>query len=194
MAVEACVEHLNQFSQSHLSQDGKALPNAIKFANDQVTTLQNDKPDLSKMGSTLSCIQVDGKQLQYAWIGDSRVYRINPRLGRIDLLSKDHTLDPNKIDPREAPILHKRASSILTKSIGGSSNIKPDAGTVALEDSDIILCCTDGLSDLVPDELLLEYAQQFDGAPNSYADKLIDRALDCGGKDNISFVFVQTDV
>jgi len=54
-----------------------------------------------------------------------------------------------------------------------------------------VLACTDGLSDRVKSELMLEYAAKFEGNLESYADVLLDRALDCGGQDNVSFILAQ---
>ena len=111
-------------------------------------------------------------------------------------MTRDHTLDQSKIDPDLSPTMYKRASSILTQMVGSILLLKPDTGSFNVNSGDIILTCTDGLSDRVPDQLILEYAIKFNkNTPQSleaYADKLLDRALDCGGQDNISFVLAQT--
>jgi protein phosphatase len=107
------------------------------------------------------------------------------------MLTKDHTLDRDKIDATLAPDLYRRAPNILTQKVGSILLLKPDTGSVELEPNDIVLACTDGLSDRVKSELMLEYAAKFESNLESYADVLLDRALDCGGQDNISFILAQ---
>ena len=107
------------------------------------------------------------------------------------MLTRDHTLDRNKIDATLAPDLYRRAPSILTQKVGSILLIQPDTDCFELQIGDIILACTDGLTDRIEDELLLEYAIKFVDNLEGYADKLLDRALDCGGQDNISLILAQ---
>ncbi len=188
LAVDSCVEYLGSLNEEQLARDPRRhLVNAIKYANDEIITVQRNEPDYANMGSTLACFAVHQKTLSFSWVGDSRVYRISPKQQSIALLSKDHTLDRDKIDKNLAPKLYKRAASILTQMVGSILFLKPDNGESELSTGDIVLCCTDGLTDRVPDELILEYAMKL---PNldDLADKLLDRALDCGGQDNITLV------
>ena len=191
LAVDSCLAFLNDISlENFLSKQQRHLVNAIKYANDDIITVQRNEPKYEKMGSTLACFGLSGSQLNYAWVGDSRIYKISPEQDELEMLSRDHTLDKSKIDPDLAPNLYKRASSILTQTVGSILLLKPDRGNCMVEQGDIVLSCTDGLSDLIADELLLEYAKTYSDL-DALADKLLDRALDCGGRDNISFVVAE---
>jgi len=191
MAVDSCLAYLDDIGHQDLIHDcQRHLVNAIKCANDEIITVQRNEPKYAKMGSTLTCFGFSNDQLHYSWVGDSRIYKINPAKDDLVMLSKDHTLDKSKIDPQLAPNLYKRASSILTQTVGSILLLKPDQGSCMVEQGDIILSCTDGLSDRVEDELILEYAKSHSGL-NSLSDKLLDRALDCGGQDNISFILTK---
>jgi serine/threonine protein phosphatase PrpC len=75
--------------------------------------------------------------------------------------------------------------------VGSILLIQPDTGCFELKAGDIIVACTDGLSDRIDDQLLLEYGLKFAENLEGYADKLLDRALDCGGQDNISLILAQ---
>lgn len=196
LAVDACLQYLRGLDQQQLVKKGaNELANAIRFANETIITIQRNEPKYKKMGTTLSCFWVNAGKVHYSWVGDSRVYLIRPTKKTIYQLSTDHTLDQSKIDPKLSPNLYKRASSILTQRVGSILLLKPDIGAADIEDGDILLSCTDGLSDLVPDELILEYAEKIINEQadslEKYADKLLDRALDCGGHDNISFILTR---
>ena len=199
LAVESCMAYLKNLDNSKekfYETVSRELSNSIKIANESIITIQRNEPKYSNMGSTLSCFWLTANKLYYSWVGDSRIYLINPSSETITMLTVDHTLDQSKIDPDLSPTMYKRASSILTQMVGSILLLKPDTGSSKVNSGDIILTCTDGLSDRVSDQLMLEYAIQFNNNTQhslaAYADKLLDRALDCGGQDNISFVLAQT--
>jgi len=196
LAVDACLQYLQGLNQEQLEEKGaRELSTAIKFANETIITIQRNEPKYKKMGTTLTCYWLIKETLHYAWVGDSRIYLINPQNETIEKLTHDHTLDQSKIDPTLSPKLYKRASSILTQMLGSILFLKPDSGKRQVKQGDILLSCTDGLSDLVPDELILEYAikliNEDEDSIERYADKLLDRALDCGGTDNVSFTLAR---
>jgi len=193
MVVDACLAYLDEIDpKEFINKQQYHLVNAIKYANDEIITVQRNESKYAKMGSTVTCFGLSSGYLNYAWVGDSRVYKINPEQGVLELLSRDHTLDKSKIDPELAPNLYKRASSILTQTVGSILFLKPDRGSCKIEQGDIVLSCTDGLSDRVEGELILQFAKTHSDL-NDLADKLLDRALDCGGQDNISFVLARVD-
>ncbi len=194
MAVDACMEFLADAG----GDTGKAqrdremvLANAVKFANEAIIAVQQNNPDYSKMGCTLSCFTLQEQQLTYSWVGDSRIYRIRPHTNEVKQLSSDHTLDPDKIDRKTAPKLHRSAGRILTQRVGSILLLQPGTGTATVDEHDIILACTDGLSDKVDDERLLEYATRHADNLDDLAEQLLDRALDCGGQDNISLILAR---
>ena len=193
MAIDSCLAYLNDIDSEELTINlQRHLVNAIKYANDEIITVQRNEPKYAKMGSTLTCFGLSDGYLHYAWVGDSRVYKINPKRDAFAMLSRDHTLDKSKIDPMLAPNLYKRANSILTQTVGSIMLLKPDRGSCLVEQGDIILSCTDGLSDRVDDDQMLEFSKSHSDM-NDLADKLLDRALDCGGQDNISLVLTRID-
>jgi protein phosphatase len=169
----------------------RELGNAIKYANETIITIQRNEEKYRSMGTTLTCLWVKDEQLHYSWVGDSRIYLIRSSDKTIKQLTNDHTLDRNKIDAALAPDLYRRAPSILTQKIGSILLIKPDSDRIQIAPGDIVLACTDGLSDKVSDELMLDYAIAFTHSLTEYGEKLLDRALDCGGQDNISFILAR---
>ena len=115
----------------------------------------------------------DGR-LHYAWVGDSRLYLINERHGRIDQLTRDHAvtnelLDRGEIDDEEYARVHGDATAI-TNAIGGSAHGNPhvdvDFGSVEVYRDDVIMLTSDGLIDAYPDIATLreEYHRAADTA------------------------------
>jgi serine/threonine protein phosphatase PrpC len=192
IAVDASIEYLaNTTSTKLLKKPAGELGNAVKYANEAIIAIQRNQEKYRTMGSTLTCFLMINNQLHFSWVGDSRIYIVRPENTSIQMLTKDHTLDRNKIDATLAPDLYRRAPSILTQKVGSILLIQPDTGYFELKAGDIIVACTDGLSDRIDDQLLLEYGLKFAGNLEGYADKLLDRALDWGGQDNISLILAQ---
>ena len=192
IAVDASVEYLASADPAKLlNKPAGELGNAVKYANEAIIAIQQNEEQYRTMGSTLTCLLMVNNQLHFSWVGDSRIYIVRPAQNNIQMLTRDHTLDRNKIDATLAPDLYRRAPSILTQKVGSILLIQPDTGCFELQIGDIILACTDGLTDRIEDELLLEYAIKFVDNLEGYADKLLDRALDCGGQDNISLILAQ---
>ena len=191
LAVDACVEYLQNVDEyRRLEKPGREISNAVKYANEAIIAIQRNEEKYRTMGTSLSCMMLLGDQLHYSWVGDSRIYRIRRKDNIIQMLTRDHTLDRSKIDPNLAPDLYRRAPSILTQKVGSILLIQPDSGSSSLVSGDLLLMCTDGLTDRVPDPLILEYAC-VESRLDAYADRLLERALDCGGQDNISLVLVE---
>jgi protein phosphatase len=191
LAVDACVEYLQNVDEHRrLEKPGREISNAVKYANEAIIAIQRNEEKYRTMGTTLSCMMLLGDQLHYSWVGDSRIYRIRRKDNTIQMLTRDHTLDRSKIDPKLAPDLYRRAPSILTQKVGSILLIQPDSGSSSLVSGDLLLMCTDGLTDRVPDPLILEYAC-VESRLDAYADRLLERAMDCGGQDNISLVLVE---
>jgi protein phosphatase len=189
LAVDACIEYLSEIGGQSISQNPeKELSNAVAYANEAIITIQRNQEKYRHMGTTLSCFVYRHPKLYFSWIGDSRIYLISPEKETIRMLTTDHTLDRSKVDAKLAPALYKRASSILTQKIGSILMLKPDHGSVAAQPGDIVLACTDGLTDKISDDLVLQYILESEKNLDHCADRLIDRALDCGGQDNISLV------
>ena len=190
LAVDACLHYLNLEHSTLMINPEKELANSLKVANEEIITIQRNEPKYQNMSTTLACFSIQNQSVSYAWVGDSRIYLIRTSDQSVRMLTTDHTLDQSKIDPDLAPDLYQRAPNILTRSVGSILLLKPDTGTIAIQQGDLILACTDGLTNHVSDELLLEYALQ-QSALEDLAEKLLERALDCGGKDNISLVLAE---
>ncbi|MCA9558550.1 MAG: serine/threonine-protein phosphatase, partial [Myxococcales bacterium] len=111
-------------------------------------------------------------------VGDSRVYRL--RDGVLDRLTVDHTLSrAMRLDPgRASPLDH-----VLTRAIGAEAQVTVDVGVALLARGDRFLLCSDGVSDVLDDELLA-YVLNLDPDAHAVARALVDGAVAAGSEDD----------
>lgn len=163
------------------SSDENELAQAAWLANQRVTAERRGR--LAQMGTTLAVARVRGDRAIVAHIGDSRVYRV--RRGRAVALTRDHSLYEELARSGEAVPSRKEFAfgNVVTRAIGTHTAL-PDVAEVPLEPGDLLVVCTDGLWDPVPDEVI---AQLCSTLPAQVAcERLIALALDRGGTDNIT--------
>ena len=149
------------------------------------------------MGSTLAALYIDEGKILCCNIGDSRCYRL--RGGRLEPLSTDHNkagrmVEMGVLTPEQAarhPSRHE-----LTQHLGIFEEemiIQPAFhGPEALQQGDIFLLCSDGLTDMVS-EADITTCLSGDSSPEEKAEKLISMALAGGGKDNVTVLVVQAE-
>lgn len=164
------------------------LNSALRLANLAVLEAAEGSPQLHGMGTTVAAVLICGNRLSIAHIGDSRVYLV--RSGNIEQLTDDHSVINEQVKreiiTRENAV-NSTAKNYLTKALGISAEMEADLGELTLLNGDILLLCTDGLSNMITDEVMLElilFAQE----PAAICNLLINQANEKGGKDNITAV------
>lgn len=167
------------------------LLEACAKANSHVYKMAQKNAGYKAMGTTLTALYLPGNGSAYAvHIGDSRLYL--SRQGNLRCLTHDQSvvgdlLQQGRITPGEAFIHPQR--NVLLQAIGVEEDIKPELLHFLLEDGDKLLLCSDGLSDMLRDE---EIAAVLAGGQDAEtaAQALLEKALDNGGKDNISLILL----
>src|SRR5262249_7161723 len=146
------------------------------------------EPELHGMGTTLTGVYTVGPEAFIAHAGDSRAYLHHE--GKLSQLTNDHTLAQQCLD-LGFPVPKKSWHHILTNCLGGGSqDVKVEFHHFQLTDGDQLLLCTDGLTDMLPNEEIARILAQ--GAPPQQAvDVLISAALERGGKDNVTAVLAR---
>lgn len=144
------------------------------------------------MGTTLVVATFIDKSLYIANVGDSRLYIVN---NEIQQITRDHSLveemiNLGEIDRRNARTHEKK--NIITRAIGVDSEVVADFFEVEYSKGDIILMCSDGLSNMIEDEDMKMIINEGNDV-SEIANKLIEVANNNGGKDNISVVLVEPD-
>lgn len=146
--------------------------------------------DLNRLGmaTTLTAVICDGSRVVLAHVGDSRAYLV--RDGELRQLSRDHTYVQRMVDSGQLPSAEAKRHpwrNVVLRSIDGDPvNDGIDLVPVSVRLGDRLLLCSDGLTDLVQDDVIAELLRVED--PQSAAAVLSQAALDAGGKDNITAV------
>ena len=162
------------------------LDAAVRAGNSAIAAQVEMEPDLEGMGTTLTAILFAGNRLGLVHIGDSRGYLL--RDGELTQITKDDTFVQTLVDEgritREEAHSHPQRSLIMRALTG--HEVEPTLTMREARAGDRYLLCSDGLSDPVSDETILEALQIPDVAESAY--RLIELALRGGGPDNVTVV------
>ena len=170
------------------------LQSAINVANTGIFELSNDNRDLEGMGTTVVAAVVYGDCLKVGNVGDSRLYIVNGK--NIRQITTDHSLVEEMIRmgglDRESARTHPN-KNIITRAVGVTSAVAADFYEVRLQEGDIILLCSDGLSNMLEDEeiRMIVNAQR---DIMEKAEALVRAANQNGGRDNISLILIEPDI
>ena len=167
----------------------RILSKAIRIANDQVRKKAREDESLLGMGTTVVAATCLGKYLQVANVGDSRLYIINDEVRQI---TRDHSLVEEMVRmggiDREAARNHPD-KNIITRAIGARDTIEIDFFHEELKSGDIVLMCSDGLTNMLEDEEIGRILKG-QGTIEERAEELIDAANQNGGRDNIAVIVI----
>jgi len=174
---------------ANLSKEAGLLLAGIQLSNRIVhqTALSNEA--YRGMGSTVSAVYFTEKTFIVANVGDSLIYLI--RDGEIEQLAVPHTLvaEQTERDPDNAELLWSDFKHVLTRAMGVDEKVKADISEKPFFKNDILVICSDGLTDKADDEEILElvYNRRSEKACKS----LVDLANARGGDDNITAIVLK---
>ena len=187
-ASRIAVESVEQtYSSSADPNPQQRLLEGFQQAHARIQQRARENPGLRGMGTTMTAFALVGDHLYYAHIGDSRLYLL--RQGMLRVITRDHSLVSRLVETgiirAEDADTHPQ-KHVLTAAVGIAGEIQPDSSSepVALEKSDVLLLCTDGLWGQVSEpELEQSLASQ---APPEACRSLVQLAKERGGPDNIT--------
>jgi len=173
-----------------VAQDAKQRSQKrFRDVNSMLLNHSEQHSDLRGMGTTLTSVRNMGRQVQIAHVGDSRAYLLRDNI--LHRLTRDHTyaqllVDSGQLSEEEAADFCGR--HMLVNALGGfSENVEVDVDQLELCSGDRILMCSDGLTDMVDDatigRVLVERRDSKDACQ-----RLVDLALEHGGKDNVTVI------
>lgn len=167
----------------------RILSKAIRIANDQIRRKAGEDESLSGMGTTVVAATCLGHYLQVANVGDSRLYIIGSEIRQI---TRDHSLVEEMV--RMGGIDRKAArnhpdKNIITRAIGALNTVEIDFFHEELKPGDIVLLCSDGLTNMLEDEEIGAILRE-PVSMEERAQRLIEAANDNGGKDNITVIII----
>jgi protein phosphatase len=173
--------------------DGPAGPERIdaliQEANRRIYDRASTDPTASGMGTTMTVALVDGMTVAIGHVGDSRAYLVRGEL--MEQLTEDHSLvnelqKSGKLSAEEAQVHPQR--SVITRAVGTDPDVDVDGFTIEAEEGDVFLICSDGLSDMVEDEEILELVHEHRDDLDKAVKALVAAANRGGGEDNITAV------
>ncbi len=169
-------------------QPRDALAHAFQAANRAVHEKASGDETLAGMGTTCTAAAIVGLELTLGHVGDSRAYLV--RRGTIEQLTQDHTLaeEMARVAGARGSAVPAVSSHVLTRCIGVHPDVQVDLTTkpIQLEDGMTIVICSDGLSNVVEEEDIVELIAAHE--PAQACDALIELARARGGPDNITVV------
>ncbi len=164
------------------------IRNSILAAHHNIAQRSHEDPDLKDMGTTVVLALFRGDRLWIAHVGDSRAYLLDDR--DVRCLTRDHTLTAEWLE--EGIITSEQARRhfarhALTMALGVDDDVEPVVTVTPWKEQERLLLCSDGLTDILDDEELLETLQSV-GDPQEGCKRLAGRAFDKGAPDDVSVI------
>jgi protein phosphatase len=165
------------------------IADLVQEANRRVYDRSSSDPNTSGMGTTITVALVEDDKVAFGHVGDSRAYLI--RHAQMEQLTEDHSLvnellKTGKLSREEAETHPQR--SVITRALGTDPDVDVDTFSVRAEDGDLFLLCSDGLTDMVSEDSILDVVEQNRGDIDAALRALVKAANRGGGQDNITVV------
>lgn len=187
VAVNCLEQAVNETLLDLISLDDirKFMERSLTRCNTMIYDLSNDAGNAITMGTTVVMAVVRSGIAQIVHAGDSRAYHISKR--QMQQITHDHSvvqelLDTGKITEQQAR--NHPNKNIITRALGVEANIELDYNELSLAKGDMLLLCSDGLSNMVEDDEILKIVRDSDFY--RAADNLVKRAVAYGGFDNVT--------
>ena len=190
-AVEGLVSYM---------KEQKGIPVVIRFregisqVNGQLFQKAQNSPEYKGMGTTLVAASAQGQTMYVANVGDSRLYLLhNSQLSQI---TKDHSYVEVLVAKGElerGSNDYRKQKNIMTRAMGAEPFVQADFFEVELNHGDLVLMCSDGLSNMVSDEEITDLLNGT-GSLKQKAEQLIQRAKEHGGLDNIAVILIDPQI
>ncbi len=181
------IEHLNSYVERHKGNSPvRILQEGIRQVNWDLYRKSVENEALSGMGTTLVAATAEGDTLFVANVGDSRLYLF--RGGRLCQVTRDHSyveelVALGQMERNSRDYLEKK--NIITRALGIMPDVEVDFFEKQLYPGDLILMCSDGLSNMLMEEEMVAILSQRDSLKKKVR-RLVDRANEEGGYDNIA--------
>ncbi|MBM4341999.1 MAG: serine/threonine-protein phosphatase [Deltaproteobacteria bacterium] len=175
------------------SEEARALDAAVRAANREVFVQAQANPLHKGMGTTIAGVYAGAQRLGLVHVGDSRIYRL--RDGEFEQLTDDHSLLNYYMNTRPMSAQQIKGfagKNVIVRAVGLRENVEPDVQITEYRAGDVYLLCSDGLNDMVEDEQIAQILRDGMGDLPQVGARLIQQALDSGGKDNVTILLLKT--
>ncbi|MBP3463596.1 MAG: Stp1/IreP family PP2C-type Ser/Thr phosphatase [Clostridia bacterium] len=195
VAVTAVSKYINE-KFDEISKDKQSIldliEDSISFANSTIYEESEEDEELQDMGTTLEVLLIYKNKVYIGHIGDSRIYRV--RKNKIKKITTDHSYVEKLIQDgeitREESYNHPK-KNLLIKALGTDEEVEPDILYTVLNKNDVLLMCSDGLTNMVREEEILNVIlNEKENEQKDLTEILVDKANMAGGLDNISVIII----
>ncbi len=192
-AVDVCIDTLSPLVEKEkvdITELIEALNSSVAEANHQIRVARENDNELSKMGTTLLIVWMQGDQAFVANIGDSRCYRLFGDAAQ--QLTRDDTVAQAMVDDgsiTEQEISRVPFRNVLTKALGTEPDVKAEIQQIFLKPSESLLLCSDGLTGAVNSEVWPSILAQ-QKTLKQQVESLIDESLNNKADDNVSVIIM----
>ena len=178
--------------QSGAGSGERHVVELIQEANRRVYQRSSEDATVSGMGTTMTVALVEDGHVAFGHVGDSRAYLV--RGGTLEQLTEDHSLvqelvRSGQLSPEEAGTHPQR--SVITRALGSDPDVDVDTFSIDAHEGDLFMLCSDGLTSMVDDEVILRTVEKHRENLQAAAKALIRAANKAGGEDNITVVFFE---
>ena len=191
-SVEIFKEFINSKSDEELEEDNilDTMVEAVSVCNQKLYEKSMEYENLEGMGTTFTCAVIINYTMYAVHVGDSRAYVFSN--GSLRQITRDHSfvmemVKQGKITLEEAE--NHPNKNVITRAVGSEKSVLVDTAIEKLSKGDLVLLCSDGLTNMVSDKNIVEILEN-GGSAEMMLDRLIDAANDMGGNDNISAVII----
>lgn len=192
MASRMCVEEVvHQIQTTDKKTPVGVFEEAVEKANRMICERASENPELSGMGTTLVAATIEKETAYIVNVGDSRLYLLRDTLQQI---TTDHSLVEEMVQSGEIGKEEMRThpnKNIITRALGTDLEVQPDCFEIEVRQGDVLLLCSDGLSNMLEDEamevIIKNHRENIEEAGN----ELVRQANEAGGKDNITVVLIE---
>jgi serine/threonine protein phosphatase PrpC len=197
MAVDVVLRELERLWMNASRHDAEAFAQALKrataTANAEINAFATQHPEYRGMGTTSTIAGLLGDTLYLAQVGDSRAYLIREGVAR--QLTKDQSLMQKLVEAgelTEEEAEHSERRNIILQALGPETSVKVDLTHQIIRRGDVLVLCSDGLSGQVTkDEIAQIVSEEHDLV--AACKRLVDRANENGGPDNITVIAARFD-
>jgi protein phosphatase len=172
----------------------KLLRQAVERANTAICASARENPQQEGMGTTVVAGLIYARHFLVANVGDSRCYLL--RNGVFTQITKDHSLVQEMVDAGQytrEQAQRVMSKSIVTRALGVETDVRVDLFDTPMEDDDVLMMCSDGLSDMLSDEAMQQILSDHSTNLKRAAQTLVSQANANGGRDNISVILARAD-
>ena len=190
LSVEVALSYIKEHFNKNMTKKDllKKLEEMMKYVNKKVYSASLENKENNGMGTTLTVVMIVKNKMHIAHVGDSRVYLL--RDDELEQITNDHSyvgelLRNGSITKEEAKKSSKK--NVLTRAIGYLEDVDVDIYTNDIKNSDTVLMCTDGLTNMVEDKQIKDVLLTKD-KPQDVTDFLIEKSNENGGTDNTTII------